>query len=145
MAFAVTVMSGSLMAQDQVTVKPGVSQEIKDEVFAVNKKMETAFTQNDLLKIGEFYNDDATLVLSDGKELRGRKELSDYFMSVQNRKGLKIETTEIGGSGKLIYQMGRMTITTEVNGKQDVAVARFVMLMQRGNDYDFRIMASSLN
>lgn len=144
-ALAIALTINSAKAQEAVTVKPGITPETKTEVLAVNKKMETAFTQNDLLKIGEFYNDDATLVLQDGTELKGRKQLSEYFLSLQNRKDLKIEATEIGGSGKFVYQMGKMTVTTLANGQPVTTTARFVMMLQRGNDYDFRITASALN
>lgn len=144
LAIAIAFFANSANAQS-VTVKPGVTDETKSEILSINKKMETAFTQNDLLKIGEFYNDDATLVLQDGTELKGRKQLSEYFMSLQNRKDLKIETTEIGGSGKFVYQLGKMTITTLANGQPVTATSRFVMMLQRGNDYDFRITASALN
>ncbi|HNR20012.1 MAG TPA: nuclear transport factor 2 family protein [Bacteroidia bacterium] len=145
LAIAIAFITNSAMAQESVTVKPGISPETKTEVLAVNKKMETAFIQNDLLKIGEFYNDDATLVLQDGTELKGRKQLSEYFMRLQNRKDLKIEATEIGGSGKFVYQMGKMTITTLANGESKSTTSRFVMMLQRGNDYDFRITATALN
>lgn len=145
LALTIAFTMNSAIAQESVTVKPGVSPDTKSEILSINKKMETAFTENDLLKIGEFYNDDATLVLQDGTELKGRKQLSEYFMSLQNRKGLKIEATEIGGSGKFVYQLGKMTITTESEGKPAIITARFVMMMQRGSDYDFRITASALN
>ncbi|MBK7855329.1 MAG: hypothetical protein IPJ79_10865 [Bacteroidetes bacterium] len=45
LAIAIAFITNSAMAQESVTVKPGISPETKTEVLAVNKKMETAFTQ----------------------------------------------------------------------------------------------------
>lgn len=145
-AIAIMLTSAGAYAQTQIgKFKSDVSQETKDEVQRLNKQMEESFTQNDLLKIVEFYADDASIVLPGGKVLNGRKEVSEYFMSLQNRKELKLDVTEIGGSGKMIYEIGTAKITTVVDGKEKTETATFTIIFQRQSDFAYKVSVNSMN
>lgn len=144
-ALMATATTGANAQTETGKLKSDVSQEVKDEILKMNKQMEESFTSNDLLKIGEFYADDASIVLPDGKVLNGRKEVSDYFLSLQNRKELKLEVTEMGGTGKMVYEIGTAKITTVADGKEKTETATFTMIFQRQNDFAYKVSVNSMN
>lgn len=127
-------------AQEVSKIKGEVSEQTKNEIVQLNRDLEKSFLNNDLLKISEYYDDDATIMV-DGKKVQGRKELSDYWNNVTNRKDLKLDIREIGGQGKYIYQMGSVTFATG----EGTVTKNYVMLWKRMANYEYKIYLNGLN
>lgn len=64
-------------AQEASKIKSDISEQIKEEILQLNAEMEKSFLSSDLLKISDFYDDDA-IIMMNGKQVKGRKELSDF-------------------------------------------------------------------
>jgi ketosteroid isomerase-like protein len=127
-------------AQESPKLKSDVSEQTKNEIMQLNKDLEKSFMHNDLLKISEYYDDDATIMV-DGKKVQGRKELSDYWSSVKDRKDLKLSINEIGGQGEYIYETGSITLATA----EGTVTKNFLMLWKRLPNYEYKIYLNGLN
>jgi ketosteroid isomerase-like protein len=137
--FAATTFT-KVNAQEAPKMKSDVSEQTKNEIMQLNKELEKSFLHNDLLKISEYYDDDATIMV-DGKKVQGRKELSDYWSNVKDRKDLKLDIKEIGGQGKYIYETGSITLATA----EGIVTKNFLMLWKRLPNYEYKIYLNGLN
>ena len=130
----------NLNAQESPKIKSDVSEQTRNEIVQLNRDLEKSFMHNDPLKVSEFYDDDATIMV-DGKKVQGRKELSDYWNTVRNRKDLKLDIKEIGGQGKFIYETGSITLATT----EGTVTKNFLMLWKRLPNYEYKIYLNGLN
>ena len=117
-----------------------ISEQTKEEILQLNAEMETSFLSTDLLKISDYYDDDAVIMLN-GKQVKGRKELSDFWNNIKDRKDFKINVKELGGSGKYIYQTGNLTWTA--SGEQ--VTKSFMMVWRRLSNYEYKVYLTGFN
>ncbi|MBK7682458.1 MAG: nuclear transport factor 2 family protein [Bacteroidetes bacterium] len=93
-----------------------MSSDVKAQVLELNKDIEKAVLKKDYSSIVDLYSDDATIMIPGGKKITGRKEIADYWLSMMQIKSMKSEIIELGGNSKMIYQIGKWTITKMENG-----------------------------
>lgn len=132
----------ALMAQSE---KAEISTETKETIDQVNRKLVAALENGDLNKVMDLYADDATLMLPGGKALKGKKQISEYLAGVKRIKNVKINTVDAGGSGKIIYQVGKATFTNITDGKDTEETTDFVMVLKRQAGWDYKISVNSSN
>lgn len=122
-----------------------ISPEVRKEMETINHRIEDCIAKKDLSSIVDLYTDDATLIIAGGKKLQGRKEIADYWYSLAQAKSMKSEIVELGGNGKLVYQVGRWTITTVKDGQEHVTTTDVVLVWKRQQNYDYKIQLNSSN
>jgi ketosteroid isomerase-like protein len=140
MVAVVLAATTQVNAQEVSKVKSDISDQTREEILKLNSEMESSFTSADPLKISEFYDDDATIMMN-GKQVKGRKELSDFWNGIKDRKDFKLDVKELGGSGKYIYQTGNVTWTA--SGEQ--VTKSFMMVWKRLSNYEYKIYLTGLN
>lgn len=122
-----------------------VSKEAREEIENLNKSIEKSILKKALSDVPAMYTDDATILTPGGKKLHGRKEISTFWYDMSNCKEFKSEITELGGSGKMIYQVGKWTMTIEKDGKLTTYTTDVVLVWKRESSYDYKIQLQSLN
>lgn len=127
-------------AQEASKIKSDISEQIKEEILQLNAEMEKSFLSSDLLKISDFYDDDA-IIMMNGKQVKGRKELSDFWNNLKDRKDFKLDIKELGGSGKYIYQTSSITWTA--SGEK--VTKGFMMVWKRHSNYEYKIYLTGFN
>ncbi len=137
---ASVALSTTVKAQENTKLKSDVSEQTKNEIMQLNKDLEQSFLHADPLKISEYYDDDATIMV-DGKKVQGRKELSQYWSGVTERKDMKFNIREIGGQGKYIYETGSVTYATA----EGTVTKNFLMLWKRLPNFEYKIYLNGLN
>ena len=95
--------------------------------------------------IAAMYNEEATILTPGGKKLHGSKEIGAYWYAMSGCKDFKSEITELGGNGKLIYQLGKLTMTIEKDGKLVTYSTDVVLVWKRESNYEYKIQLSSFN
>jgi uncharacterized protein (TIGR02246 family) len=144
--FIVAVMlTLPLLISAQSDNKSEISPEMREKIDQLNNQFIDAMQKGDLSKIMDLYTDDATLMLPGGKSLKGKKEIAAYLEGVKNIKNVKLDVTDAGGSGKIIYQVGKATYVTNVNGAEKQETNDFVMVLKRQSDWDYKISVNSTN
>ena len=127
-------------AQEASKIKSDISEQARDEILQLNSEMETSFQSTDLLEISEYFDNDATIMMN-GKQIKGRKELSEFWNSIKDRKDFKLNTKEMGGSGKYVYQTGIVTWVT--SGEQ--VTKNFMMVWKRLSNFEYKIYLTGFN
>ena len=142
----------TLLIAFQLCVLPAFSQddklkgrkELKDAIEKLNKEMEKAFNDNEMVKVAAFYTDDAE-ISGETYTVKGRKNLDSYWMSLRNLgRGWKLEVIEIGGEGELVYQLGNSDLKHIYNGKEVRSVTNFIVLWKRTPDGSYKILRDYL-
>jgi uncharacterized protein (TIGR02246 family) len=129
----------------QATEKVDISAETRDKIDQLNQQLSAAMQSGDMNKVMELYTDDATMMLPGGKSLKGKKEISEYLSGIKNIKNIKLNVIDAGGAGKIMYQVGKVTYVTTVDGKEKEETSDFVMVLKRQPDWDYKISVNSTN
>ena len=138
--FTSTVIPISIYAQTN-----DLSNDTKIEIEKLNHQMEVAISKKSFGDIAVMYGDDATILTPDGKKLHGRKVIGDYWYSMTNCREFKSEITELGGNGKMVYQLGKWTLTVEKEGKLFTYSTEVVLIWKRESNYQYKIQLNSFN
>ena len=129
----------------QSPIKGDAADDTKQKVQQLNKQMEDAFRAGDMVKVADFYADDATLIAPGGKKIEGRKAIFEYLTAMKDAKDFHLDVTDVNGSGKVLYQVGTVTFTAEKNGSKESHSADQVKVWKRGSDWDYKISVESFN
>ena len=124
----------------QVVQKNEISDQAQQQVLQLNAEMAKSFQHTDLLKVSEFFDDDATIYMN-GNKVTGRKALSDFWNKITARKKMEINVDEMNGTGKFIYETGTLTMNTENN----TVTKNFVMVWKRLPNFDYKIVVAGFN
>ena len=122
-----------------------VPSDTRTEVERLNHDIEKAIEKKDMAAIVELYSDDATIIVPGGKKIQGRKAIADYWYKMADAKSLKSEIVELGGNSKMLYQIGRWTITKVENGVEKTITTDIVLVWKRENNYSYKIQLNSSN
>ena len=145
LAVLILLTGGPLSLAAQSDNKTDLNAETREKIDQINSKLSAAMQKGDLNQVMDLYADDATLMVPGGKSLKGKKDISGYLAGMKNIRNVKIQVTDAGGSGKIIYQVGKATITTQVNGTDKEETTDFVMVLKRQSDWDYKISVNSSN
>jgi uncharacterized protein (TIGR02246 family) len=129
----------------QSPIKGDAADDTKQKVQELNKQMEDAFRSGDMVKVADFYADDATLIAPGGNKIQGRKAIFEYLTAMKDAKDFHLDVTDVNGSGKVLYQVGTLTFTAEKNGTKESHSADQVKVWKRGTDWDYKISVESFN
>jgi ketosteroid isomerase-like protein len=122
-----------------------ISGEVRTELEQLNRTIEKSIKAHDLSTIVDMYADDATIILSGGKKISGRKAIAEYWYSLGNVKSLKSEINELGGSGKIVYQVGKWTFTSVKDGIEKITTTDIVIVWKKNTNYEYKIQLNSSN
>lgn len=122
-----------------------ISAETRIDVENLNKQFEVDIKKKDFASIIDLYADDASIVLPGGKKVQGRKAIAEYWYSLSSTTNLKSEIMDLGGNGKIVYQLGKWTITSVKDGVEKTIATDVVLVWKRQQDYSYKIKLSSLN
>jgi ketosteroid isomerase-like protein len=140
-SFLSVITSAPIFAQ----TNSEISKETRDEIIKLNQSIENAVQKKNLSDVPAMYVDDATILTPGGKKLHGRKEIATFWYDLANCKEFKSEITELGGNGKMVYQVGKWTMTVEKDGKLVTYSTDVVLVWKRESSYDYKIQLQSLN
>ena len=110
-----------------------------------NRQAIEAFKKGDMIAVARGYADDATIYFPRGKSVRGRQAIDRYWQGIKGAKDWKLETIEVGGTKEAIYEIGRSSLTTEVDGKQSTYVCDYVVIWKLQPDGTYRAHTDIFN
>ena len=119
-------------------------------VEEMNRKQIETFNRGDLLGTARIYADDATIYFPNwatrqAGRIRGREAIDKYWLAIKNPKQWKLEIVEVGGTKDAIWEIGKSTLTEEVDGKDATYVGDFIVIWKRQRDGSYRIHADIYN
>jgi ketosteroid isomerase-like protein/tetratricopeptide (TPR) repeat protein len=118
---------------------------LRQIVEECNRKVVEDFKKGDMLAVAHSYSDDATIYFPPGKKVCGREEIDQYWQRVKGAKDWKLETIEVGGTPEVIWEIGKSSLTTEVDGKERTYVCDYIVIWKRQQDGTYRTYADIFN
>ena len=110
-----------------------------------NRQSIEAFKKGDMLAVSRGYTDDATIYFPRGKKVAGRQAIDQMWTSIKGAKDWKLETIEVGGTKDAIYEIGKSSLTTVVDGKDNTYTCDYVVIWKRQKDGTYRAQTDIYN
>ena len=123
----------------------GLQASFRNIVDECNRQSIKDFKKGDMLAVARGYADDATICFPRGKKIHGREAIDGYWKGVKGAKDWKLETLEVGGTKEAIYEVGKSTLTIEVDGKESTYVCDYVVIWKRQKDGTYRAQTDIFN
>lgn len=143
MTIGISSISSRLIAQS--LIKGDATDDVKQKIQTMNLEMEQAFKAGNMVKVAEFYADDAVVIIPGGKKLTGKKAIYDFLTGLGDTKDIQLSVSDVNGSGKIIYQLGTFTFSADMNGVNKKQSSDQVKVWKRGTDWDYKISVDSFN
>ena len=81
-----------------------------------------------------------------GEETAAAKQSIDQmWKSIKGAKDWKLETVEVGGTKDAIYEIGKSSLTTVVDGKDNTYTCDYVVIWKRQKDGTYRAQTDIYN
>jgi ketosteroid isomerase-like protein len=93
-----------------------------------NRRSIESFKKGDMRAVARDYADDAAIYFPRGQKVHGRQAIDRYWLGVKGAKDWRLETIEVGGTRDAIYELGKSTRTTVVDGKENTYVCAYVVI-----------------
>lgn len=123
----------------------GEMARLRREIEDANRRMVETFKRGDLAGVAAFYEDDAVIFFARDQRMRGRKAIDAYWTGLKGGKDWKLEVYEVGGDRETLYQVGRSTFTSEVDGKETVYACDILVIWKRQKDGRYKIHVDFFN
>jgi ketosteroid isomerase-like protein len=142
--FFFTLISFKVSAQS-------VSDHDKQMIKDINKELETYMVNGDYKGALKYYTDDAISLPSYQQMLKGKDAIEKQSMEDQ-KSGMKItafemETSDVFGSGDLLYEVGTYKITMESPNMKDPQNdhGKYLTVYEKEDDGSLKIKAETWN
>ncbi|HJW32055.1 MAG TPA: nuclear transport factor 2 family protein [Holophagaceae bacterium] len=114
----------------------------KAKADAVNKAFAAAMVKGDAVAVAGLYTEDARLLFFKGQTLKGRAAIQETLAGMF--KGMKVTAMSIVSEechplGDTLLDMGHYEMTSEAEGKTTTEKARYVQVLKKGKDGQWRL------
>ena len=132
----------SLILAALVSVPMLAGPGLKPKVDALNSAFCAAMIKGDAVAVSGYYTEDARLLFFKGATVKGRAAIRDMMTGMF--KGMKVTEMKIVSDechplGDAILDMGHYEMTTEAEGKVTTEKARYVQVLKKGKDGQWRL------
>jgi ketosteroid isomerase-like protein len=138
-------LAGEYERQNDRKANTSRARSLRQIVDECNRKSIADFKKGDMLAVARGYADDATIYFPRGKKVHGRKAIDRYWQGVKGAKDWKLETIEVGGTRDAIYEVGKSSLTTTVDGKESTYACDYIVIWKRQPDGTYRTHTDIFN
>jgi len=121
------------------------SASLRRIVEECNRKVIEDFKKGDMAAVARSYADNATIYFAPGKKVHGREAIDQFWKGLKGAKDWKLETIEVEGTADAIYEIGKSTLTTQLNGADSTYVCDYVVIWKRQKDGSYRTYTDIYN
>jgi ketosteroid isomerase-like protein len=112
---------------------------VADRIIQLNKELETAFNNNEMMKVSSYYLD-SSLISGGGMNITGRTSIDQYWMSLKDQHAAwKLETDQVEDYGEIVIQRGKSYLTMTNNGAKKEFNVRFLLIWKK-TELGYRIL-----
>ncbi|HJV90566.1 MAG TPA: nuclear transport factor 2 family protein [Holophagaceae bacterium] len=132
----------SLILAALVSAPMLASPGLKAKAEALNKAFAAAMVKGDAAAVAGLYTEDARLLFFKGQTLKGRAAIHETLAGMF--KGMKVTAMSIVSEechplGEALLDMGHYEMTSEAEGKTTTEKARYVQVLKKGKDGQWRL------
>ena len=115
-------MSETMMAQGRA------------EVDEINRRFTEAFERGDAASVAALYAEDAVVLPPDAPMISGRAVIEEFWRGLMaaGARGVNLATLRLAGSGDVLHEVGRATITIQPEGGEtNTQTVKYVVVWER--------------
>ncbi len=104
------------------------------EVDEANRRFMEAFEGGDAASVAALYAEDAVALPPDAPMISGRTAIEEFWRGLMaaGARGVNLETLRLGGSGDVMHEVGRATITIQPEGGEtNTQSVKYVVVWER--------------
>jgi uncharacterized protein (TIGR02246 family) len=108
--------------------------QVRAEVDEANRRIMEAFERGDAATVAALYAEDAVALPPDAPMISGRAAIEEFWRGVMASgvRGVNLETLRLAGSGDLLHEVGRATITIQPEGGEtNTQTVKYVVVWER--------------
>ena len=132
----------TLLLPALVALPLAASPAAKAKVDAVNDAFAAAMRKGDAAAVAALSTEDAQLLFFKGTTLRGRAAIQEFLSGMfkgMKVTSMKIVSEEIHPLGDTLLDQGHYEMTSEADGKVETAKARYLQVLKKGKDGQWRL------
>ncbi len=104
------------------------------EVDEANHRFMEAMERGDAASVAALYAEDAVVLPPDASMVSGRPAIEEFWRGLigAGARGVNLETLRLAGSGEVLHEVGRATITIQPeDGESNTLAMKYVVVWQR--------------
>jgi uncharacterized protein (TIGR02246 family) len=104
------------------------------EVDEANRRFMEAFERGDAASLAALYAEDAVALPPDAPMISGRAEIEKFWQGLMaaGARGINLVTLRLAGSGDVLHEVGRATITIQPEGGEtSTQTVKYVVIWER--------------
>ena len=113
-----------------------MSDQGRAEVDEANRRFMEAMGRGDAASVAALYAEDAVVLPPDAPMVSGRSGIEEFWRGLMEAgaRGVNLETLRLAGSGDLMHEVGRATITIQPEGGETNTLAvKYVVVWERNS------------
>ena len=117
-------------------------REAQAAIEAANARFSEAFARGDAKALSAMYTSDAIAFPPDSEMIRGNEAIGVFWKATRDSgvRGAALTTIEVGRSGDVAYEVGKVSLTIQPAGKEPTtAVAKYVVVWKRQGDGSWKM------
>lgn len=117
-------------------------REASAAIEEANTKFSEAFERGDSKALSAMYTSDAIAFPPDSEMIQGNEAIGEFWNATRESgvKSVKLTTLDVGRSGDLAYEDGKVSLTIQAEGKEPTtATAKYVVVWQRQADGSWKL------
>lgn len=123
--------------------------DVRKAIEAANAKFSAAFAKGDAKTIAEMYARDAVVFPPDTEMVRGTAAIAAFWAATMQSgvKGAALTTVDVGVSGDLAYETGKVVLTIQPEGAAEAttATAKYVVVWKKQADGAWKLQLDIWN
>jgi ketosteroid isomerase-like protein len=145
----VMIKSTALAIIGMTTVTmPTAAEDVRKAIEQVNSRFVESFKSGDAATIASLYTDTAKILPPDATEIAGQEAIQSLWQSWidDGFKNLTLESTEVGTSGNLAYEVGLFSLQVPAeNNAMVTATGNYVVVWKRDAGGNWRLHIDTWN
>lgn len=117
-------------------------REAQAAIEAANAKFSEAFARGDGKALAAMYTSDAIVFPPDSEMIRGNEAIGEFWKATRQSgvQSALLTTDDVGRSGDVAYEAGKVTLTIQPAGKEPTkAAAKYVVVWKRQPDGSWKL------
>ena len=116
--------------------------DVRAAIEAANARFSEAFERGDAKALADMYTSDAIAFPPDSEMIRGNEAIGQFWKATRNSgvKSATLTTVDVGRSGNIAYETGKVSLTIQPEGKEATTeAAKYVVVWKRQVDGSWKL------
>jgi uncharacterized protein (TIGR02246 family) len=118
-----------------------IMEDVRSLIASENQKFMDAFSGLDAAGVAALYTEDTKLLPPGFPMMTGKEAVQSFWQGAMNSgiKEAKLETVELESQGNLAFEIGRFTLTVQLQGSETTTMTGKYVVVWKNQDGDWKL------